>query len=356
MKAISIAVGLFLLMFAGSALAQQEPARKIADAGKPDVVTKVYDIRDLLWNGADRNESSTIVPPTKIGEPKPVLDSGQGGGVGGGPPSAKAKPNAADSPVDEIRLLILETVAPESWRDTGGTIGAIRMVHGMMVVSQTAENHQAIQTLLSQLRENSARLVTVVARWILLDSGQMQQLAQPARQAGDSAAIRIINPADLEKLPAGAMKYRAQITCFNGQTVRLSSGKAKTVITGLTAAVGTGVAAYQPDAAIVQDGISLQLIPMVPPGSPTALIDIENIVSDWNGIRPSPLAPTTQPMNMDAPATIDRVDIQVQQFHTSIAVPVGKPVLVAALPATSRSEKDDAGKLLYLVIEVLGDK
>jgi hypothetical protein len=107
---------------------------------------------------------------------------------------------------------------------------------------------------------------------------------------------------------------------------------------------------------MVQDGICLQLMPSLPQESATATIDIENIVSEWGGLAASPPAPTSQPMNMEAPGSLDRVDIQVQQLHTTIAVPVGKPILVGGLSLPSRAGKDLDGKQMYLVIEVVGIK
>ena len=75
-----ILVGTVLLMLTSAAIAQ--------DTGKPAaVVTKVYDVRDLLWNSAKRGEVSSIVDPTKIGLARSEAISVRNSGVGGGEPA-----------------------------------------------------------------------------------------------------------------------------------------------------------------------------------------------------------------------------------------------------------------------------
>jgi hypothetical protein len=353
-----------VLAMAINAVAQQAPEQKPPAARPAQAVdastltTEVYDIRDLLQNRRTRTAGSAIVPPTKMVEQKPLIGSQGGGGEGGifGGAGNDPRPPAKSSPGDELMKAIMDTVDRESWRDAGGTIGAMRLLDSELIVSQTPGNQKAIHVLLNQLRASNARMVTVVARWVLLGSGEIEHFAQPIKQTDGSAAIESVNVAAMEKVAGGPVKYRAQVTCFNGQTVHLSSGRARTVVTGLTPVVGTGAGAYQPESAVVQDGVSLQLTPTLPQDSPTAIIDIESVVSEWGGLAAAPPAPTSQPTNMDAPTSIDRVDMQVQQLHTTIAVPVGKPILVGGLSLSGRGGKDAEGKQLYLVIEVVGAK
>ncbi len=58
-----------------------------------------------------------------------------------------------EQPVDYDTLidLITTTVEPDAWSDNGGT-GSVSAIHHMLVVSQTDEIHDQIQTLLNHLR------------------------------------------------------------------------------------------------------------------------------------------------------------------------------------------------------------
>jgi hypothetical protein len=44
------------------------------------------------------------------------------------------------------------TVAPDSWRDNGGSIGSIRELNGILVVNQTVDNQAAVERFLALLR------------------------------------------------------------------------------------------------------------------------------------------------------------------------------------------------------------
>ncbi|MFZ5833621.1 MAG: permease prefix domain 1-containing protein [Planctomycetota bacterium] len=63
---------------------------------------------------------------------------------------AESEPMAAQGAQDLVSL-ITQTVAPESWSDVGG-MASIRLYRGALVISQTAETHQKISSLLEDLR------------------------------------------------------------------------------------------------------------------------------------------------------------------------------------------------------------
>lgn len=57
-----------------------------------------------------------------------------------------------DDEVREIVELIKSVVAPDSWRDAGGTIGSIRELRGRLIINQLSGNHYATYRLLEKLR------------------------------------------------------------------------------------------------------------------------------------------------------------------------------------------------------------
>jgi hypothetical protein len=353
MKTVWIRSTLIVLSLAASAIAQRQPATKpAAESRKTETFTRVYDIRDLLLDFETRGRTSRLVPPTRIGESK--VGVAEAAVAQPQPLFGQSSPKlpASESLADQVLKLVEDTTDRDSWRDNGGTVGAIRIMFGQMIITQTPENHELIQSLLSQLRESQARMVSVVARWVLLGPDQLQQVAQPLKGNG---ILQTVNVAVLEKSTPPPVKFRAQVTCYNGQTVDLSSGRAKTIVTNVTPAVAN-VAAYQPESSIVQDGVNLRLTPTLSFDNSTVTVDVESVLSAWGSVQPSGFAPSTQPANMDVPATIDRVDVDVQQFHTTVAVPLGKPILVGGLSLPSGAAKDDQGKQMYLVIEVVGAK
>ena len=121
-----------------------------------DIVTRVYDISDLLWQKTDY--------------PVPSNDT-TGAGAGLFPQQAAdpdAHPPSTNLAGDYIKL-IEDTVASDSWKDNGGQIGSMREINGELVISQTPENHHQIETVLESMRSAARRMVVVRTYWLLLD-------------------------------------------------------------------------------------------------------------------------------------------------------------------------------------------
>ena len=70
---------------------------------------------------------------------------------------------------------IRETIAPTSWRTSGGDAGRISEVKEHLVIRQSRRNHEKIAKLLDRLRATwSGPMVTIKARWITLMTGAGQ--------------------------------------------------------------------------------------------------------------------------------------------------------------------------------------
>ena len=81
----------------------------------------------------------------------------EGGGQGGGLFAGNGQQNAQQEKgptrqelVDQIIKLITDTVAPDSWRDAGGSVGSIKELSGQLIVTQTPENQRQLTNLLEQ--------------------------------------------------------------------------------------------------------------------------------------------------------------------------------------------------------------
>jgi hypothetical protein len=58
-----------------------------------------------------------------------------------------------EMPMAELATLIREAVAPDSWRDAGGSVGAIHSSKHKLIVTQNPMNHLEIKAILQMLRE-----------------------------------------------------------------------------------------------------------------------------------------------------------------------------------------------------------
>jgi hypothetical protein len=60
-----------------------------------------------------------------------------------------------DEPLESLTYLIMETVAPDSWRENGG-IASLHRLGSVFVVTQTREVHAELARFLAELRRTSA--------------------------------------------------------------------------------------------------------------------------------------------------------------------------------------------------------
>src|SRR5882757_5686521 len=105
------------------------------EAGPPAaILAKTYDVRSLCMDVPDYPLPSSMLSS----EDRTAARDRQRG----------QDPEGASvlSPTAIIKL-IETTVAPESWRDSGGTQGSVSDFQGMLIISQTETNHQKIADL-----------------------------------------------------------------------------------------------------------------------------------------------------------------------------------------------------------------
>ncbi len=133
-----------------------------------------YDIRDLLIQPDN-------VPPPPLDAQAALQQASPGGGAGGGnifttATTANVTPQAArDDIVKKITDAITSTVAPDTWRVSGGSIGSIQEISGQLLINQTVDNHVAIENLLEKIRETHAVEIAIEARIMFVNNNFFEQ-------------------------------------------------------------------------------------------------------------------------------------------------------------------------------------
>jgi hypothetical protein len=98
--------------------------------------TRVYDLRDWL-------DSVMGQPPTP--SPKNLSE-------------AERRAELRFWQMARVIALILETTAPGSWREQGGTAGTMKELNGRLIITQTWENQERVADLLAALRADPSRI------------------------------------------------------------------------------------------------------------------------------------------------------------------------------------------------------
>ena len=103
---------------------------------------RVYDVRDLLI--ADAQFIYGGGPATR--------PAGGGASLFYTAPPSTAPVNPYEESVDRLKRIIMDTIAPDSWRDNGGTIGSVNDFDGLLIITSTPQYHQEIADLLEMIR------------------------------------------------------------------------------------------------------------------------------------------------------------------------------------------------------------
>ena len=315
---------------------------------------------------------------------------GTGAAMFGGTPSRRAGLRLTS---DDLIHVLTSSVQPESWNDVGGA-GRITTVAGMLVVLQTPRVHQQISALLNELRKEGVAVNSLTVRAYWLPSNKISGLLIDHRQ---------VNRTELAK-QIEAQGAVGQISCFDSQTVHLVTGNVRSILTSVIPVVGQvekispsqyagmvpapvpGGAAPQPPKSVLAqitgggggvgvssgtdggDGFSLgagrvgyspvtktnvfggllQLTASLDPSRRTAVLDVHSIV-----IRPR--QDQAKPVEFNRIAKLENLNVVVQQFKTTLRLPINQPVLVGG--STLEPLQDtETRQQLYLIMEVLIDE
>jgi hypothetical protein len=294
------------------------------------VVTLTYDIGDLLLR---------------------PMDYPLGGGAGDNAPGAPAASQSAT--IDQWQALIKDTVASESWRDNGGTIGSIRAIQNVLVVTQTRANHDALATLLAQFREGGPMtMLSVRAYWIKLEPQEVAAIFAARKPRSDGGPLSEMPEVADSLLDKAHLYYMGQTTCFNAQTVMVTSMKEKTYISDVTPIVGQNAVGYDPTISVASDGVKLQVTPQMMPSSDAVVLDLHSdVVQNNPGLELKPTIATSRPSIDPQAMTVQSREGTTQQLQTTVRVPLNKRVLIGGM-TFDPGDSNNNPRQLYLAVEV----
>jgi len=330
--------------------------------------------------------------------------------------AAAANPVPGTPSIGQLIDVIENLVHSQTWDRTGGP-GTIAPFGGRLIITQTPEIHVAIHELLNSLRNTQGgaqSTVTIRAWWLRLDNAQYQKLTSNMPPASPPTVDR----KQLEQLASEKGVDSGQVTCFDGQTVHIISGRFRNAITSVIPVVGqaepqpesldskgmenalaavdspqtnrilaqmlfapkeqkghgglngTALAAADeapttlpggktiPSEGIVgyQPEITIQHAGAMLEVTPTRLPESRAIILDLRSIVNRWDAQPEKPVEFRNSMPLDRTNVVSQQLSTTVKVPVRTPVLVGGLSLQPGAANDAESKSqLYLVIEAFDE-
>jgi hypothetical protein len=330
---------------------------KKAEPPPPKLVTKAYDVHEIARRMSYKGISTLIAPPTSAMRERSIGPGLITGWVNGGA-ALRAAPSPGPHRLDRTYLPaenqdgsirnieeLIKCLDPETFAE--GRESMIRGTYGTLLVTTTDENHARIAALMADLRKAMPKSLAVTARWVLLAPGELDAVSSAGKTA-EGDAVRLV---DVGKLKPEAVRHAGFASCLNGQTALIGSGRVRSGAFTSRANVCDGpTAPNDPLTMFVQDGPSLELTATLSPDGTAAVVELESVVSEWRDKdAPAPAGPRK--------GEFDRLDMIVQQLHTTAVVAVGRPTLVGGLTLSARtSDAAPDGRQLYLVLEVVGGK
>jgi beta-lactamase regulating signal transducer with metallopeptidase domain len=275
-----------------------------------NVVTRRYDVNDLLFVAPDYSNWPGELPSIGRHEDRDQADEHR-------PRDAeKAEPDQLrvraegerEARLDEIKKFIVNSVDSTSWRDNGGDVGSISTAPSrpILLITQTPENHRAIQSLLDAMRESQSVQISVETRMFILDDAAMAQLPADLRQrmtaaaqAGGNHATDSFSDAELDQLrrvvetsQASSSLTGPRLTLFSGQRATIVMANSTAYVAGFSTAVKrTGdqtTTTYDPDIRALEFGFKLNVAATASEDRKTARIDFHPVVSQLDRLDPEP--------------------------------------------------------------------
>jgi type II secretory pathway component GspD/PulD (secretin) len=366
-----------------------------------NTLTRVYDIRDLILQVPDFTEAPNFSLQSTSTRGGGAQGGGGGGGAGGGgglfgnssqdSDTEEKGLKSRDELVEEITKLIQETVDPDSWRDNGGSVGAVRELSGQLIVTQTPENQRQLVNLLEQLRETRAIQVTVEARFLTVqrnfledvgvdldfvfntDAGSDARFSEVTVSQGTStftlgpvtsvpgsigstatgmtASATFLDDFQVNMLLRAVQASRSstlvtapRVTLFNGQRAYVLVANQRAYVSDLTPQVGTGVALFDPEISIVESGVVLDVAATVSSDRKYVTLTLRPQLSTLvqlaqfafqsgggtqdNNTDPDGQITIDDSSNDFGTGVIQQPEIQLTEVRTTVSVPDGGTLLL----------------------------
>ena len=347
--------------FAADGPSTEGAAPQPAEDRPAPLITRLYDIRDLLISPPAFSDSPDFM--IAIDPPSPPEDTPPKERLTGIAHSRMKEQSLKtyEEMVEDRVKVLTEAVAPETWQETGGAPGSIRERDGRLIITHTAENHRAIQELLDRERELMPRPVRIRAHWVLMQRRDLEPMLKPAAggdgRPGRGATLEA-DPRALENLGDGTTHFRGEVVCVNHQRVYVTSVRAGPYVKGDPS---------NPRWDAMATGLTLNVTNTISADRKTAFLTVQSQVMnsdapDGEVERPQaiPPEPTTRPAKAKRlPQGIQGTQgahsrVSLQELSTFVSVPVGPTVLIGGMTLDPTHGGPDAPQL-YLFLQVTAD-
>ncbi len=304
------------------------------------ILTRVYDIRHLIAPIPNfTNDLGSLREST----------SGLEGGVDGSLFEADEEDSEQldrSQMVERVMTLTREAIDPDGWRSAGGLKGAMSEQDGILIVTNTAKNHNYLEAYFAELAKYRFHQVAVQLFVYEMPIGHFQTIQKTAgerpildKTKSDALLEALANDKETKQLKSN------RTICFNSQKISLTdlsiaTDREEDPIVGKGASeidILYSTAINKNRAASI-----VNLHPTIDPHSRHVMITMSAIIN-----RPHKPA-TADDKHIDddrVRKSLTRLDSRVIEFRTTVRIPNGG----AAILTTSQRKANDAGEPVEVV-------
>jgi len=239
-------------------------------------------------------------------------------------------PDDTERAMDKLEKLIKDRVGGDTWGDSGTALQSLEG-RGEFVITQTEENHQKIDALLSEYRKAHDTLVCVQSRFVSLDANAIAKLPESLwKSLGSEEKLPCIylSPDQLQSILTiastdGGLISAPRVTLFDG-------GRCVVGVTRQTPCIASfvlpkGATAYVPQTQPVTSGIRLDLQPIVSTDRKYVTLIVDATLSTLDGFEESDFI---APDGSD-PGEVQIPQMSIARLQSRVSVPDGATVLIA---------------------------
>ena len=330
------------------------------------------------------------------GSQQGLFGGSYGGGSSGAGGNREGPGPTRQELVDQITKLVTDTVQSDSWRDNGGNVGSLRELQGQLIVTQTPENQHSLMNLLEQLREQRAIQVTVETRFLTIQRNFLEDVGLDlnfifnlnSAWSNKLSTIAVNNPSSsftqgpITSVPgtigntASSLTTSAtylddfqvqlllratqaqqtstivqapRLTLYNGQRAYVVVAVSQAYVSNLTAAVGTGVSAFQPTIGFAQSGVELDVVATVSADRKYVTLTLRPELANLLDLKSFTFQTGTSGAAngginnnvVNSPSgTIQEPEIQITEVKTTVTVPDGGTLLLGGQTVAGEIEKE----------------
>lgn len=274
-----------------------------------NTLTRVYDIRDLITVFPDSTPFAAV--GADHARPKPTSQ-----------PATQSQEDL----VEQVSVLIRDTIEPDLWREAGGSVASMRDLAGQLIIGATPEMHAAISQLLDQIREGRGLQVVVETRFVTIEPAALDRaLGERFRGTlGRSGVASVWQLSDDEvqtvlratrDAPDASIVTAPRLTLFNGQRGYVNVSTQTAYVSGFMIFKTDGSETrYEPKISVAESGVMLDVTATASADRQYATLTLKPKLSRLAALRVAPYMDSKD-------LTIQVPEMIVHELQTTLTVP-----------------------------------